>query len=599
MTVLAIRNLTVEFPTRNGIVRAVDSADLTVEAGKIHGLVGESGAGKSTVGAAIMGLLEPPGHVSGGTISFRDEEISGLDQKAMRHLRGRHISIIFQDSLTSLNPLLTIRRQLTETIVTHGQARQEEADAHALDLLRQVRIPDPETRLDQYPHQFSGGMRQRVVIALALCSNPSVIIADEPTTALDVAVQAQILDLIRALTEERQVGVIFVTHDMGVIADVTDQVTVMFQGAVVEAGPTAEVLGNPQHPYTQSLIAAVPRPNVRLRRFPHVSYGSSEPKFAIEELAQRWDRQRTHPGDPLLKARNLTKRFPGNRSIFPWMRTSFTAVENLSFDVMPGEVFGLVGESGSGKSTVARMISGLYELDGGTVHFDGELVSEPRFPDAQKAFRKEIQMIFQDPFSSLNPRMRVDNIVAEPIHHHGLLSGTSVRDRVAELLDQVGLGASAGRKYPHQFSGGQRQRISIARALATEPRFLICDEPTSALDVSIQAQILNILKELQEHLGLTMLFISHDLPVIRQMCDRVAAMRNGRLVELQDIDGLFLNPRSEYVRELLELMPSLEGVSMSFDQWSARSGHRENFKPGDECGNVFQSDVAAGIRCAR
>lgn len=561
MTLLDIKNLTVEFPTRRQVFKAVNSADLTVEPGEIHGLVGESGAGKSTIGAAVMGLLDRPGRISGGEIDFRGDRISGLDAEAMRGLRGKKISMIFQDPLTSLNPLFTVREQLVETILAHLDVSSDEANQRARDLIDRVGIPDPDTRLDQYPHQFSGGMRQRVVIALALCSEPDVIIADEPTTALDVAVQAQILELIKELATERQVGVILITHDMGVIADTTDKVTVMYMGEVVETGPTSQVMGDPQHAYTKSLIAAVPRPTVKLKRFPQISYGGRETRFAIEDLARDWPKVENTPGKPLLECRNLTKKFIQKGSLLPWNREYFTAVDDLSFEIMPGEVFGVVGESGSGKSTVARMICGLYKVDGGTVTFDGDVVSDLSDKRALDEYRREIQMIFQDPYSSLNPRMRVDAIVAEPIRHHNLLHGRAVADRVDELLDRVGLGAAAGLKYPHEFSGGQRQRISIARALATQPRFLICDEPTSALDVSIQAQILNILKDLQEHLGLTMLFISHDLPVVRQMCDRVAVMKAGKLVELQETDALFSNPQSEYTRELLDLMPRLSDLS--------------------------------------
>ncbi|PSL20553.1 dipeptide ABC transporter ATP-binding protein [Shimia abyssi] len=560
MALLNIRDLTVEFPTRRKVFKAVNAACLTVEPGEIHGLVGESGAGKSTIGAAVMGLLERPGHITGGTIAYREDEISGLDDEAMRKLRGRKISMIFQDPLTSLNPLFTIRQQLTETIIANLKVGKVDADARALALLQRVDIPDPETRLDQYPHQFSGGMRQRVVIALALCSEPEVIIADEPTTALDVAVQAQILELIRDLAVERQVGVILITHDMGVIADTTDRVTVMYDGSVVESGPTAQVLGQPEHDYTKSLIAAVPRPNRKVHRFPQVSYGGRMTSFAIEEIAKGWP-VREAPEGALVSVAGVTKRFAEKGGLLPWQRRHFKAVDDVSFDIVPGEVFGVVGESGSGKSTIARVISGLYRADGGNIYFDGRLVSEPSDKEAIRAFRQDIQMIFQDPYSSLNPRMRVDDIVAEPIKHHGLLSGHAAKLRVGELLEQVGLGADAAAKYPHEFSGGQRQRISIARALATQPKFLICDEPTSALDVSIQAQILNILKDLQEHLGLTMLFISHDLPVVRQMCDRVAVMKQGRIVELQETEALFSDAKENYTRELLSLMPRMSDVS--------------------------------------
>ncbi|MBO9449776.1 ABC transporter ATP-binding protein [Tropicibacter sp. R16_0] len=561
MTLLDINKLTVEFPTRRKVFRAVDAASLTVEPGQIHGLVGESGAGKSTIGAAVLGLLERPGHITGGDIVFKGDTISGLNADAMRKLRGKKISMIFQDPLTSLNPLFTVKEQLVETIQAHHDVSDAEATQRARDLIDRVGIPDPDTRLDQYPHQFSGGMRQRVVIALALCSEPDVIIADEPTTALDVSVQAQILDLIKELARERQVGVILVTHDMGVIAETTDVVTVMYAGEVVESGPTEQVMGRPEHPYTKSLIAAVPRPTLKLHRFPQISYGGRETRFAIEDLARNWPKVENDPSKPLYEIKGITKRFLQKRGLLPWNREYFTAVDQVSFDIKPGEVFGVVGESGSGKSTVARMIAGLYQVDEGEVIFDGKTVSNLSDKATQEAYRQDIQMIFQDPFSSLNPRMRVDEIVAEPIRHHKLMEGNAIQKRVEDLLDQVGLGASAALKYPHEFSGGQRQRISIARALATQPRFLICDEPTSALDVSIQAQILNILKDLQEHLGLTMLFISHDLPVVRQMCDRVAVMKAGKIAEIQDTESLFANPQTEYTRELLDLMPKLDDLS--------------------------------------
>ncbi len=560
MALLEIENLTVEFPTRRQTFVAVKEAHLTVEPGQIHGLVGESGAGKSTIGAAVMGLLDPPGRISGGLIRFRGEEISGLDRAAMAKLRGKKISMIFQDPLTSLNPLFTVKQQLVETIQAHLNLSDAEADERAVDLIDRVGIPNPRERVNQYPHQFSGGMRQRVVIALALCSEPDVIIADEPTTALDVSIQAQILDLIKGLARERQVGVILITHDMGVIADTTDVVTVMYQGEVVESGPTARVLGQPEHPYTKSLIAAVPRPTIKLNRFPLISYGGRVTGFAIEDLARNWPETTATRGTPLIEADGITKRFLSKQALLPSRREYFTAVDAARFEIRQGEVFGLVGESGSGKSTIARMIAGLYPVDDGSVRFEGRDVTAT-YRGVPDWYRREIQMIFQDPYSSLNPRMRVDEIVAEPARHHGLLKGQALRDRVAELLDRVGLGASAGLKFPHEFSGGQRQRISIARALATQPRFLICDEPTSALDVSIQAQILNILKDLQEHLNLTMLFISHDLPVVRQMCDRVGVMKDGKLVEVAETEALFEAPVHPYTQELLSLMPRLDGLS--------------------------------------
>ncbi|MEM9392995.1 MAG: ABC transporter ATP-binding protein [Pseudomonadota bacterium] len=561
-TLLGISDLSVHFPTRYQVFVAVNEASLAVEPGEIHGLVGESGAGKSTIGAAIMGLLDPPGFIAGGTVQFQGEKINGRDAESMRSLRGARISMIFQDPLTSLNPLFTVEQQLVETIQLHLKMSEADAKKRAVELLDRVGIPNPSERVKQYPHQFSGGMRQRVVIALALCSDPEVIIADEPTTALDVSIQAQILELIKELARERQVGVILITHDMGVIADTTDKVTVMYRGKVVETGATAQVLGAPRHDYTKSLIAAVPRPTLKVHRFPQLSYGGREIEFKIEDLARNWPKPKTSMSGTLVKLEGISKKFVTRASIIPSRRKLFTAVDNVSFDIKEGEVFGLVGESGSGKSTVARMIATLYEVNGGKIFFDDKEITGLKSGPELQAYRRQIQMIFQDPFSSLNPRMRVDDIIAEPARHHRLLEGDALKARVSELLERVGLSKDAGLKYPHEFSGGQRQRISIARALATQPRFLICDEPTSALDVSIQAQILNILKDLQQHLGLTMLFISHDLPVVRQMCDRVGVMRHGKLVELAETEALFSDPQNAYTKELLGLMPKLEGLSM-------------------------------------
>ncbi|MEM1101635.1 MAG: ABC transporter ATP-binding protein [Pseudomonadota bacterium] len=558
--VLSIRKVTVDIPTRHGLFQPVQSVSYDIRPGEIRGVVGESGAGKSMTGNAVIGLLDPPARIAEGEVWLNGRRIDGLDAEEKRRIRGKEIAMIFQDPLTSLNPLFTVGQQLVETIQLHLGLSAADAKTRAIELLDRVRIPNPAERFDQYPHQFSGGMRQRVVIALALCSEPSVIVADEPTTALDVSIQAQVLDLIKELARERQVGVILVTHDMGVIADTTDEVTVMYAGKVVEQGTTAQILGAPSHDYTKSLIAAVPRPQVKLHRFPQVSYGGRETTFKIEDLARNWGRSTASKSGTLLEVEGLTKRFLSKGSLIPSRREYFTAVDAVSFDIKDGEVFGLVGESGSGKSTVARMIATLYPVDDGKVIFDGEEMTGLDAAGIAR-YRRQIQMIFQDPFSSLNPRMSVGDIVAEPLIHHKLLASGEVGSRVRELLDRVGLASDAHRKYPHEFSGGQRQRISIARALATQPRFLICDEPTSALDVSIQAQILNILKDLQEHLGLTMLFISHDLPVVRQMCDRVGVMRQGKLVELQETSALFESPKSDYTRELLELMPRLDQLS--------------------------------------
>ncbi|MFB9949110.1 dipeptide ABC transporter ATP-binding protein [Rhizobium puerariae] len=566
---LSIRGLKVEYPGRIRTFVAVEDIDLDIRHGEILGLVGESGAGKSTIGSAIMGLLDAPGRIAAGMIELDGRRIDDLGPEAMRGIRGKRISMIFQDPLTSLNPLYTIGRQLIETIRTHRRVSREQARRDAIVLLDKVGIADAERRMEQYPHQFSGGMRQRVVIALVLCTDPDLIIADEPTTALDVSVQAQILDLIKRLAAERNAGVLLVTHDMGVIAETATRVAVMYRGRVVETGETRQIIHAPKHAYTKSLIGAVPRADVKLDRFPRVDFiegsGQPAPDFDIRThwlgqggaakggAAKGHDRQaRTAP---LVEIRDLGMRFVTHRSVFPGRRRYFDAVQDFTLDVNEGEVLGLVGESGSGKSTVARILAGLYAGSAGAIRFDGAPLGGG---SSRSRSGQQIQMIFQDPYSSLNPRMRVDAIIAEPIEHYRLAKNNRERDAiVADLLDLVGLEQGAGRKFPHEFSGGQRQRISIARALATRPRFLICDEPTSALDVSIQAQILNLLKDLQEWLGLTILFISHDLPVVRQMCDRIAVMRHGKLCEVSDTETLFANPQHAYTEELLRLMPRL------------------------------------------
>lgn len=462
----------------------------------------------------------------------------------------------------------TIEFQLIETIRLHLPLSKVEARAHAVDLLDQVGIPNPSERISQYPHQFSGGMRQRVVIALALCANPEVVIADEPTTALDVSIQAQILKLMKRLCTEKNVAMVVITHDMGVIADLTDHVAVMYRGDLVEYGESKQVLGAPKHPYTQSLIAAVPRPDVKVHRFPQVDYieGSAKP-FKQIDISTHWlGKARDYkPVDgPLLSVKDITMQFLTKDAWIRRNRQYFTALDKVGFDIYAGETFGLVGESGSGKSTVARVITGLYHPVGGTAHFAGQELTSLKDKKQVLAMRRQMQMIFQDPFSSLNSRMRVRDIVAEPIKFHKLASTNSeVNQIVDDLLEHVGLGVAAAAKFPHEFSGGQRQRISIARALATRPRFLVCDEPTSALDVSIQAQILNLLKDLQDELGLTMLFISHDLAVIRQMCNRIGVMRHGQLLEVSETEALFDTPKHAYTKELLSLMPSMEGLSRS------------------------------------
>jgi peptide/nickel transport system ATP-binding protein len=574
MPLLSIKNLSIEFPGRYETEYAVADVSFDIEAGEIVGLVGESGAGKSTIGNGIVQLLSPPGRVSGGEIYLNDEKISGLDDEEILEIRGSRVGFIFQDPMTSLNPLFTVENQLVETITTNLDLDPRQAQERAVDLLRQVGIPDPELRIKQFPHQFSGGMRQRVVIAIALAGEPELLIADEPTTALDVSVQDQILSLIRRLCRERQVGCLMVTHDMGVIASVTDRVAVMYRGRLVEIGPTAEVLTRPQHDYTKSLISAVPRASIKVDRFPLVEYIETAAKGLKQiDVSTHWLGQaaRHAHAERLLEVTDLNLRFLTHDALLAKNRKYLQATRDVNFAIRAGESFGLVGESGSGKSTIARMVAGLQKPDSGSIRFDGvELVGNPDRDAVQRA-HLQIQMVFQNPYSSLNGRMKVDDIIAEPILFHRLTPPQEVRGIVGDLLDHVGLGRQAGRRYPHEFSGGQRQRISIARALACRPRLLICDEPTSALDVSVQAQILNLLKDLQDQLGLTMLFISHDLPVIRQICDRVAIMRHGSILETAETETFFEQPQNDYSKELLDLMPRFDRIYEQQESGTSRT----------------------------
>jgi peptide/nickel transport system ATP-binding protein len=563
MPLLSIKNLSIEFPGRYETDYAVEDVSFDLEPGEILGLVGESGAGKSTIGNGIVQLLSPPGRVSKGDIYLNDTRISTFTDKEILKVRGSRVGFIFQDPMTSLNPLFTVENQLVETITTNLGKTPKEAQRIAVDLLDQVGIPEPDIRIKQFPHQFSGGMRQRVVIAIALAGEPELLIADEPTTALDVSVQDQILSLIRELCHQRQVGCLLVTHDMGVIASVTDRVAVMYMGRMVEIGSTKQVLTAPVHDYTKSLISAVPRATVKVDRFPLVEYiETTEKGLKHIDVSTHWlgQSERHAESDNLLEITDLNLSFITRDAMLAKNRKYLQATKDVNLVIKAGDSFGLVGESGSGKSTIARMVAGLQKPDSGSIRFDGvELIDNPDREAVQQA-RRQMQMVFQNPYSSLNGRMKVNDIIAEPIRFHNLAPPQEVLQIVGDLLDHVGLGRQMGRRYPHEFSGGQRQRISIARALASRPRLLICDEPTSALDVSVQAQILNLLKDLQDELGLTMLFISHDLPVIRQMCDRVAIMRHGRILETAETEAFFEHPQNEYSIELLDLMPRFDRI---------------------------------------
>ncbi|UGA54842.1 dipeptide ABC transporter ATP-binding protein [Vibrio sp. VB16] len=564
MSLLEVKNLRIEYPSRHGVHAAVKDLSFSIERGEIVGVVGESGAGKSTVGNGVIDLLSPPGFIASGEVYLDGEKISGLTNEEMRKVRGSKIGFIFQDPMTSLNPLFTVEHQLKETIHANMKVSDAEAYERSLSLMNQVGIPQPENRLQQFPHQFSGGMRQRVVIAIALAGEPDLIIADEPTTALDVSIQDQILSLIRELCVTNNVGCMLVTHDMGVVSNVTDKVAVMYRGDLVEFGKTDKVLGDPDHSYTRSLISAVPRSDKKLDRFPLVSYIEEAGEMAPLDVKNHWlgqsQDERQYTG-PLLNIENVNLRFITKDSLFESRREYVQASNDVSFEVFEGETFGLVGESGSGKSTIARIIAGLYKPNSGKVTFEGIDLTGLKSEKERRPMRRQMQMVFQNPYTSMNPRMKIFDIIAEPIRFHKLTRNeTETREIVHDLLDHVGLGRMAGLKYPHEFSGGQRQRISIARALATRPRLLICDEPTSALDVSVQAQILNLLKDLQDELNLTMLFISHDLPVIRQMCDRIGVMQMGQLLEVAPTEQLFNDPQHEYSKHLVALMPEFTGL---------------------------------------
>ena len=571
MSLLEIKDLTVQYPTRFGTFTAIDGINLNLEPGEIHGLVGESGAGKSTIGQAVIGLIPSPGFIAKGSVTLNGQDLTRLDQDSYHKLRGDKISMIFQDPQTSLNPLFTIEEQMVETIRTHSKVSFDEARTRAVSLLSETGIEDAESRLGEYPHQFSGGMRQRVVIALALSTDPDLIIADEPTTALDVAIQSQILDLIRDLATTRKMGIILITHDIGVIAQITDQVTVLRGGKVMETGTTRQVLGQPSHDYTKALMAAVPRLDRKLERFSNIL--TEEPPLSSPELAWRVEgasdqfasdwllkggRSTTQSGD-ILEIRDLDVTFYKDRP-FSWgKRDGFRALQDINLTVLRGKTLGVIGESGSGKSTLAKSIVGLIKPSAGEILFDGKPLPLGRARGRKHPSRREIQMVFQDPYSSLNNRRKIEDIIAEPIRFFGLADDKEEQRRiVASVLELVEMPQRAMLKYPHQFSGGQRQRIAVARALVARPSFLICDEPTSALDVSIQAQILNLLKDLQSSFGLSILFISHNLAVVRQMSDTIAVLKRGRLMERGDAEPFFDAPNDAYSKHLLSETPSLE-----------------------------------------
>ena len=564
MTFLKINNLDIEYQTRKETINASRNVSFTLERGEIIGIVGESGSGKSTVANAIINLIDKPGKITNGSILLDETELCN-NEEVVRTIRGKKIGFIFQDPQTSLNPLFTIKDQLVETIQTHTDLDYNKALEKSIKLLTEVGIENPYKRINDYPHQFSGGMRQRVVIALAISCEPDLLIADEPTTALDVSIQFKILNLLKKLTLDRNLGVLIITHDIGVIAEITDKVIIMRYGKIVEYGKTHQVLSKPASIECKSLVMSVPPANKKINRFKLLS---PEGKQIIDtslnltnNIIKNW-KIRDLSNKKLLDFINVTKVFDGIKILSTkGADDKIQALDNVSFSIFEGESFGLVGESGSGKSTTAKIISGLLPPSKGEVKFENTSLFDPKNKLKIKKFRGQIQMIFQDPYSSLNPRFNIKDIISEPIKFFQKnIDHYSLDQNVNDLIDIVGISRTSLERFPHEFSGGQRQRISIARALATKPRLLICDEPTSALDVTIQAQVLNLLKDLQEQLNLTILFISHDLPVIRQMCDRVAILKKGCICEINQTESIFNNPKNLYTKELLRLMPKIESI---------------------------------------
>ena len=571
MSFLEVKNLNISYPTRKETIVASKNVEFTLERGEILGIVGESGSGKSTIANAIINLIDPPGEITNGSIKIDNNELRD-NEELIQKMRGKKIGFVFQDPQTSLNPLFKIKDQLIETIQTHLNLSYKDALKKSIQLLKEVGIDNAEKRIEDYPHQFSGGMRQRVVIALAISCEPDLIIADEPTTALDVSIQYQILELLKDLTKKRNLGVIIITHDMGVIAETTNKVIVMRDGLIVEQGDTKELLTNPKSNEARSLVISVPPTNKKIDRFKLISPDgkdiTSDSKNLTKNIIKTWG-IRENKNQKLLKLTDVTKIFDDKSfaiNISFGSKNESTdkvvkAVDNVSFELFEGETLGLVGESGSGKSTIAKIITGLVKPTNGEIFYNNvSLYNSNRKYQIDKS-RGQIQMIFQDPYSSLNPRFKVRDIISEPIKFFQKnISHNELTQNVYDLIDIVGMTRQSLDRYPHEFSGGQRQRISIARALATRPRLLICDEPTSALDVSIQAQILNLLKDIQDELHLAILFISHDLPVIRQMCNRIVVLKNGSVCETKETEELFNNPEHSYTQELIRLMPKIESI---------------------------------------
>jgi peptide/nickel transport system ATP-binding protein len=560
-SIIKIENLAVDFQTDDGIVQAVKGISFHIPKGKTVGLVGESGSGKSVTSLAIMRLIaNPPGKITDGKILFNGIDLLALPENEMRKIRGNKISMIFQEPMTSLNPVFTVGDQIAETLILHQNLSQKEAAAKTLELMKQVGIPTPETRINAYPHEMSGGQRQRIMIAMAIACKPDVLIADEPTTALDVTIQKQILDLLADLQKIYGMSVLFITHDLGVIADIADEVVVMYKGKIVENDTKENIFRNPKHPYTRGLMACRPTLEKSPRRLPTVSdfmtEDGREKAFDQESLKiEKKVRPVTAANPVLLEIKNVKKHFPLEKTFFGNTKSWVKAVDDVTLEVRKGRTLGLVGESGCGKTTLGRTLLRLLEPTEGSIIYNGvDITKLDR--EEMRQLRRKIQIIFQDPYASLNPRMTIGSALMEPMIIHNLGGSKQERmQRCGDLLERVGLDRGMLNRYPHEFSGGQRQRICIARALAVEPEFIVCDESVSALDVSVQAQILNLLLDLQDEFNLTYIFISHDLAVVKYISDDVAVMNGGKVVELSDAVSIYKSPQHEYTKKLLGAIP--------------------------------------------
>ncbi len=569
---LTVNNLNVSFKTENGLFEAVKQVSFTLAKGEVAGIVGESGSGKSVTSLAIMRLLEPGVSQVNGEILLDDVNLLALPAEQMQAIRGNRIGMIFQEPMTSLNPVLTCGFQVAEAIRLHQHLTKIDARERAIALFNEVQLPRPETIFDSYPHEISGGQKQRVMIAMALSCDPEILIADEPTTALDVTVQKTIIELLLRLKAERNMSMIFISHDLGVIGEIADRVMVMYKGQIVEQASITEIFNNPQHPYTKGLLACRPSPAHQLKKLPVLSdflsfdqqgnmQGSTvgidelRKRFAYtdKEVAER--KKQLYSQQPVLKVEHLNTWYPVNAGFMQKTKEFVKAVNDVSFDVYPGETLGLVGESGCGKTTLGRSILRLVEPTSGNVTFQGVDLQTLGTKEL-RAIRRDMQIIFQDPYSSLNPRLTVGESIMEPLQVHKLYNNNTQRkQRVIELLERVNLKPEHFNRYPYEFSGGQRQRIVIARALALQPKFIICDESVSALDVSVQAQVLNLLRELQEELKLTYIFISHDLSVVKHIADRVMVMNKGVIEESGDPDQIYYHPQKAYTQKLIASIP--------------------------------------------